>query len=217
MEKKTQSFANGFNFYKLFWIFFIGCFCGVLVETIWCRVTNGFFESRTALILEPLNPVYGFGAVLISIIFEKFKNKSNVFIFSICMIAGGVFEYFCSFFQEMAFGTVSWIYHEDSLGILERTSLIYCLFWGVLGVAWVRIIYPLLSKFIENIPNQTGIVLTYVLASFITIDIIFSSLAVLRQKERREQIPATNIIQQFYDTHYPDEVIKHIYPHMTPV
>ena len=56
---KEKSFANGFNFYKLFWIFYIGCLAGVIVETIWCIVTNGYFEYRTALILEPLNPVYG--------------------------------------------------------------------------------------------------------------------------------------------------------------
>ena len=33
-EKKTRHFARGLNYYKLFWVFFIGCFLGVVIETI---------------------------------------------------------------------------------------------------------------------------------------------------------------------------------------
>ncbi|MCI8497550.1 MAG: hypothetical protein HFE85_04795, partial [Clostridiales bacterium] len=29
-----RSFASGYNYYKLFWIFFIGCFIGVVLETV---------------------------------------------------------------------------------------------------------------------------------------------------------------------------------------
>ncbi len=215
--RKEASFAQGFNFYKFFWIFYLGCLFGVIVETIWCRVTNGFFESRTALILEPLNPVYGFGAVIISLLFIKFEKKSNLFIFLGCMITGGVFEWICSFFQECVFGTISWKYYKDTLGIFGRTSLIYCIFWGVLGVLWVRFIYPFISAKIESIPNKIGKNLTVILAVIVSIDIIFTSCALLRQQERRENIPANNIIRVFFDTNYNDERLKIIYPHMTPV
>lgn len=61
-EKAKGHFAAGFGFYKLFWIFFIGCFLGVVIETIWCLITRGHYESRTGLIYGPLNLVYGFGA-----------------------------------------------------------------------------------------------------------------------------------------------------------
>ena len=30
--KQEKSFASGLNFYKLFWIFYIGCFAGVVIE-----------------------------------------------------------------------------------------------------------------------------------------------------------------------------------------
>lgn len=213
--EKEKSFASEINFYKLFWIFFIGCFAGVVVETIWCIATNGYLESRTALILMPLNPVYGFGAVLMTLCFSRIKN--NIAIFVGCMFAGGVFEYLCSLFQEKIFGTVSWYYSADSLGILERTSLIYCIFWGILGIAWINIVYPFLSKIIEKIPNKIGKNLTYVLLILVIIDIIFSSGAILRQSQRRSNVPATNVVQRFYDSHFNDKVLKKIYPNMSVV
>ena len=70
----NKSFKDEFNLYKLFWIFYIGGVAGVIVETIWCIITNGYFEYRTALILEPLNPVYGIGAILISILLFKLRK-----------------------------------------------------------------------------------------------------------------------------------------------
>lgn len=216
-NKPKKSFASGLNFYKLFWIFYIGCFVGVLVETIWCIVTNGYFESRTALILEPLNPVYGLGAVLISVCFVRMTGWKNIFIYIGSFIVGGVFEWFCSFFQELVFGTVSWYYGKDTLGILERTSLVYCIFWGFLGILWVRVAYPYMSNLIEKIPNKIGKPLTWILIIIVIFDIIFTSGAVLRQKARRENVPPKNQIERFYDEKFNDEVLKKFYPNMTVV
>lgn len=216
-KKYKKSFASGLNFFKLFWIFYIGCFAGVIIETLWCIVKNGVVESRTALIFAPLNPVYGFGAVLMTICFLRFSSNKNGTIFLGCMIAGGIFEYLCSLSQEIVFGTISWSYPSDSLGIFQRTSLIYCVFWGILGIVWVRGIYPYLSYLIEKIPNRIGKFLTYFLLVAIIFDMIFSSFALLRQLQRREGIPATNSIQHFYDNNYNDSVLKKIYPNMVSV
>ena len=212
----THSFAKGLNIYKLFWIFYIGCFCGVVVETLWCIITNGYFEYRTSMILEPLNPVYGFGAVLISIFFAKCKGWKNIFIFIASFIIGGLFECCCSLFQEFVFGTVSWNYTPKALGILgNRTSLIYCIFWGFLGILWVRIIYPFISSLIEKIPNKIGKIVTLLLAVLVSFDIVFSSTAVLRQKSRRKNIPPQNKIDTFFDTHFDDETLKFFYHNIT--
>lgn len=49
---ENKSFATGLNFYKLFWIFFIGCFLGVVIETFYCMLQYNTIESRTALVLR---------------------------------------------------------------------------------------------------------------------------------------------------------------------
>lgn len=211
-NEKEKSFAEGLNLYKLFWIFYIGCLAGVIIEIIWCLVKNGYFEYRTAMILEPLNPVYGFGALLLTLCFSKVKKLSDILIFVYSFIIGGLFEVACSLFQEFTFGTVSWHYTENYLPILgNRTSLIYCLFWGILGLLWVKFIYPFLTKTIEKLPNKVGKILTYILVVFVSFDIIFSSGAVLRQRERRNGIPADSEIDRFYDSHFDDETLKFFY------
>ena len=128
-NSKNNNFANGYGFYKLFWIFLIGCIAGVIVETLWCLFTTHHIESITALVIGPFNPIYGFGAVLMTLIYIILKNKNNFVIFITCSILGGLFESLCSYIQELLFGTVSWYYESDSLGILgQRTSIVYCLF-----------------------------------------------------------------------------------------
>ncbi len=100
--------AYGLNFYKLFWVFFIGCFAGVVVETLWCMATWHKIESSTGLVLGPFNPVYGFGAVLMTICLYRFRHKRDLWIFLTGIVLGDAFEYLCSFVQEKLFGTVSW-------------------------------------------------------------------------------------------------------------
>lgn len=214
----SKETSNKLSLYKLFWIFYIGCFAGVIIETIWCLLTNGYFEYRTALILEPLNPVYGMGAVIITLILGNMKKCNNIVIYIASFIIGGLFEAACSIFQELFFGTVSWMYKPSNLGILgNRTSLLYCFLWGILGILWVRIIYPLLSNFIDKILNKKGKILTIILSLIVSVDIIFSSGAVLRQKERRNTIPPKNLIDTFYDLHFTDEVLKFFYHNITVI
>lgn len=212
----TKTFASGYNYYKFFWIFLVGCIAGVLVETLWCFFTTHHIESRTALVIGPFNPIYGFGAVLMTLIYIILKNKNNLVIFISCSILGGLFETLCSYIQELLFGTVSWYYESDSLGILgQRTSIVYCLFWGLLGILWIRYMYPKLENYIEKIPQNTGIILTWLLTVFLIFDMALSSAAVYRQRERRKNIPANNEIRVYLDNRYNDDILKRIYPNMT--
>ncbi len=213
IESKSN---KNISLFKLFWIFYIGCFTGVIVETIWCILTNGYFEYRTALILEPLNPVYGCGAIVITLLLYRLRGKSNIMLYFCSFVIGGLFEAACSIFQEFIFGTVSWVYKPSNLGILNnRTSLLYCFLWGFLGIIWVRIIYPFLSKIIEKIHTKLGKILTSVLVCIVVIDIIFSSSVVLRQRARRNNIPPKNNIEIFYDKVFTDEVLKIFYHNIT--
>ena len=45
-------FAHGVNFYKLCWVFFICCFLGVVIETIFCFIASGRLSQRTGLVLS---------------------------------------------------------------------------------------------------------------------------------------------------------------------
>ena len=90
----------------------------------------------------------------------------------------------------------------------------YSVFWGVLGLVWVKDIYPVVSRKLERVPKKLGRSLTVIFTVFMAANIIFSAGAVYRQYERVNGIPAENPVQSFYDRAYPDQVMKIIYPHM---
>ena len=215
-ETKEPPFASGLNFYKLFWIFFIACFIGVVIETLWCLLTRHRLESRAGVIYGPFNPVYGFGAVLLTLCLHKLSRKRDLWIFLGSMVLGGAFEYICSLLQEMAFGMVSWEYSHTMFNIGGRTNLLYSFFWGVLGLLWVKDIFPFLSRTIERIPKKAGVILTWVLCIFMVFDMGISALASARQADRQKGIPSTNVITEFLDRHYPDSFMQKIYPNAMP-
>ena len=49
-ESMSDSFAKGLNIYKILLIGFVGSFAGVVIELLWCLVTNGYIESRSGLV-----------------------------------------------------------------------------------------------------------------------------------------------------------------------
>ena len=211
---KKETFAKGFNFYKLFWIFFIGCFLGVVIETIWCLVTRFKFESRSGLIYGPFNLVYGFGAVFITVALYWLRNKRDLWIFLGGTILGGAFEYLCSYVQQAMFSTVSWEYSNMPFNLHGRINLTYSFFWGILALLWVKEVYPRVSNLIEKIPAKIGKPLTYILLLFMIFNSAISAMAVNRQVERRNNIEATSSVDVFLDKHYPDELLKKVYANM---
>lgn len=206
------------NIFIYFWIFWIGSFLGVIIETLWCIFKNGIIESRTALIYESLNPIYGLGALLLTLCLYKIKDKSAILIFLVGGVAGGLFEALCSLVQELCFGTISWHYSADSFGILwGRTSLIYCIYWGVLGIAWIKVIYPFAVEKISNVKVHILSHMTYLFVFIFVFDCVMSCMAVYRQDQRRNNIEPKTFIGEYFDDNYTDERLKEIYPNMWSV
>lgn len=210
-----KPFAFGLCFSKLFWIFMIGNVVGFVLETVYALVVPPHkFELRVSVVFGPFILVYGFGAVAITLFLYKMYNQKDAMIFIASMFIGGGFEYLCSFLQQAMFGTVSWEYSDSALNIGGRTNLMYAFFWGVLGLVWVKDLYPVLSGWIQKIPRKVGKPLTICVAIFITIDMALSAGAVYRRSERVNNVPAENGAQEFFDEWFPDEFLDIIYPHM---
>lgn len=211
-------FAHGLNFYKLFWVFFIACFLGVVLETVFCWVTSGHLTNRTGLVYGPFNLVYGFGAVLMTVCLRRFAQKRDLDIFLAGMALGGAYEYACSWLQEKVFGTISWDYSQMPFNLGGRINLLYCFFWGILALVWVKELYPRISNWIEtHVPKTIGVSLTWVLVVFMLVNMVMSAGAVWRLGQRYENVPATNPVAVFFDEHFPNERMARIYPSMMHV
>ena len=81
-------------------------------------------------------------------------------------VLGGAYEYACSIFTELVFGTVFWDYSKLPFNLGGRINLLFCFFWGIAAVVWLKIIYPKLSNLIEKIPIKTGNILTWIPVSY---------------------------------------------------
>lgn len=210
-ERQEAHFAQGMTFYKLFWVFFIGCFAGVVLETIYCLIQRGHYESRVGLIYGPFNLVYGVGALCLSGALYRFRNRGRVFSFVGGFIVGSVVEYACSWFQEVCFGSTSWDYSSMPYNLNGRICLLYSIFWGILGIFWIKDIYPRMAKWILKIPNKVGKPLTWALLVFMVFNSVMTLFTSLRWSARRAGMPAGNAFEAYLDEHYPDERMQKIF------
>lgn len=207
-------FAAGIGFYKLFWLFLIGAFVGDLIETVFVWGTSGVLMSRSSLLYGPFSVVWGLGAAILTVVLRGLMDKSDRYIFVGGALMGGVYEYMCSVVTEKLFGKVFWDYSKIPFNLNGRINLLYCVFWGIAAVVWVKEVYPRISALIEKIPMKVGKVLTWVLVVLLAVDVALSCMALGRMDQREKGIPATNAVQQFLDEQYPDEYLTQRYQNM---
>lgn len=211
-QEKEKIFARGCSFYKLIWLFLIGAFLGDIVETIFCFLTTGIWMSRSSVVYGPFSIVWGMGCALLTLLLYQYRNKNDRFIFMFGTLVGGAYEYACSVFTEIVFGTVFWDYSHLPFNLGGRINLLFCFFWGIVAVVWIKIIYPRLSSLIEKIPYQKGIFVTWIFIIFMIVNIIISGLALTRYSQRQNGISAQNVVESYVDQQFPDERMERIYP-----
>lgn len=213
-EEETDHFAKGLNIYKLLLICIVGSFVGVIIEMLWCLIKNGYIESRAGLVYGPFNLLYGVGAVLLTVCLYKYRNRGSWISFLGGMIVGSILEYVCSFGQELLVGSRSWDYSNMPFNINGRICLLYSVFWGILGVVWIKNIYPIMSKIILKIPNKIGKIITYLFVVFFIFNIVVTSFAIARWTSRLNNIPPSNAFFELVDRQFPNERMEKIFANM---
>lgn len=203
LNKIFEIIVNGF------WIFIIGSIAGSIIETIVGIFQNGIVEIRQGLVYGPFVPVYGIGLVVYYFSISKIKSYKKIFLHS--MLLGGITEYVFSYIQEKLFGTVSWDYSNLLFNINGRTSLLHCTYWGIFGIIFVKYLLPHLSKFEAYSKNKKFRFATAIFILVMSINISISYLAGVRNCERKQNIIADNIIEEFIDENYSEEFIDKLY------
>ena len=216
-EKKREAeaegvFAAGCGFYKLVMLVLVGAFLGDITETIFCRITAGYWMSRSSVVWGPFSIVWGLAIAAATALLYRYRNRSDGFLFFAGTFLGGAYEYLCSVFTEIVFGTVFWDYSKIPFNLGGRINLLYCFFWGIAAVIWLKILYPFISGWIEKIPMRIGKILTWVLLIFMIVNMAVSALALARMDARASGIPAENVLEEWLDSSYNDDVMNRIYP-----
>lgn len=205
------------NFSHLVWVFALSCLLGYAVETLWCLVRLGRFESRQSLIYGPLSVAYGLGGLALTVTLYKFQRANLWKLFVIAFAVGSAVEYICSYGQEMFFNSVAWDYSHLPFNLHGRICLFYSVFWGLLGVFWAKVVYPGLNFAAERLSPGACRRAALVFTAFFALDCAVTLIAVIRMDQRSRQIAPRNAIEHMLDEHFPDERIQAVYANSVPV
>lgn len=213
---KSDVFAQGWCFAKIFFMFFIGCIIGTYYEEILYFIrSGGIWESRQGIIYGPFNPIYGFGFAGFALLLGKHNDNRpwwKTYIYS--ALIGGIAEYSLSWIGETLFHANSWDYSNMFLNIGGRTTVPFMLFWGLGGLVFMRFIYPFLSKLIEMIPYKLGKIMLPILVIFMALNMFVSYTALFRQAQRLEGKKPITFLGEIYDKVYTDEFLAKVYANM---
>ena len=212
-KKKGNPFARGDSFYSIMLLFLVGGVCGDLAEMIFCRLRMGWWMSRSSVVWGPFSIVWGLALAAATLLFYRYRDRSASFFFVAGTLLGGLYEYLCSVFTQLVFGTVFWDYSAIPFNLGGRINLLYCFFWGFAAVAWFKGLYPVLFRWMAKIPQRAGKLAVWALLLFMAVNIGVSSLALARYSARAAGQPAVQSWQVYMDEHYGDEVMQRIYPY----
>ena len=212
-----EKFAQGFNLYKIFWVFMAGGIMGCLLETIWCYFVFGEISSRTSNMFLPFSTVWGLGCALFSILLHNSRDSRISVIFIKGYVMGGMFEFLCGWICQVVLDVTFWDDTGLPLSIGNYVNLIFCAFWGLVAIAWAKWIYPFCSRMIERIPKKAGVVATWIMVCFMIVTASISCIALMRMNARLENRPPRNAVERSMDRYYPDTVIMKYFPKMKKI
>ncbi|MEQ3015625.1 putative ABC transporter permease [Collinsella sp. CLA-ER-H2] len=214
------------NYFNLFWVFFVCSVLGLILEEVWHMVVvdPGVYQDRAGMLFGPFSPIYGFGAVLMTMALNRFYKKNPLIIFLVSALIGGAFEVFVGWFMQTSFGVVSWSYSHirlfgmpDPIAVLTggRTCTPFACMWGLGGLIWIKVLLPRLLKLINMIPWKRRYSATVILTAVMLIDGVMT-LQSLDYWYQRVNGTVRNIpVAQFYDKHFDNEYMENRFQSMT--
>lgn len=205
------------NFFNLFWLFVVASVFGDAMESVYhvLVVDPGHWQDRAGLLFGPFSPIYGFGAILMTLFLNRFYKSNVILIFFVAAIIGGAFEYATSVFMQYTYGAVAWNYTGQWLSIGGRTCGWAMSCWGALGVLWIKVLLPWLVKLINDIPWNWRYGLTVVAAVLMSVNIVMSLQALDCWYERLSNDPVVTPIQHFYADHFDNSFMSNRFQSMT--
>ena len=214
------------NYFNLFWVFFVCSVLGLILEEVWHMVVvdPGVYQDRAGMLFGPFSPIYGFGAVLMTMALNRFYKKNPLIISLVSALIGGAFEVFVGWFMQTSFGVVSWSYSHirlfgmpDPIAVLTggRTCTPFACMWGLGGLIWIKVLLPRLLKLINMIPWKRRYSATVILTAVMLIDGVMT-LQSLDYWYQRVNGTVRNIpVAQFYDKHFDNEYMDNRFQSMT--
>ncbi len=207
------------DFFNMFWIFVIASIIGDVMETFYhvLVVDPGHWQDRAGLLFGPFSPIYGCGALLMTIFLNRFYKKNLILIFLASAVIGGLFEAFVSVFMQYTFGAIAWSYNDTWMVPLlgGRTCGFMMVMWGLLGCFWIKLLLPLILKIISLIPWNWRYTVITIAAVLMAADCVMSLQALDCWYDRLSNAPIETPIQHFYAKYFDNSFMENRFQSMT--
>ncbi len=162
------------SFAQLLMYFFIYAFVGWAIEVIFHTVTKGNFVNR-GFLNGPWCPIYGVSfAVIIMLLTPLQENLAILFCGS--FVLATAMEFVTGFVLEKIFNDKWWDYSNEPFNIKGYVCLKFSLMWGLACTFVMRIIHPLISALVINLPefalNLSDCILTVAFIGDLTFTVV---------------------------------------------
>ena len=200
-----------------FLLFITYAFLGWCIEVILKYIQFKRFINRGFLI-GPWLPIYGWGALLITILLQKY-NSDPVALFFLGMAVCSILEYSTSYILEKVFRARWWDYSTKKFNINGRICLDTMVPFGVGAVIIICHINPYLFDLFNTINNSLLNIITLIIFIIFLIDNIvsFNVLSLIRkdnkllEKDNTEEM-SKKVIEKIKNSGFLSKRLLFAYP-----
>lgn len=162
--------------------FFIYGFAGWIWESFICPILTGNKIKNSGFLIGPIVPIYGFGALLVSLLLSPHENLLTVFIegaFVACVV-----EYLTSWAMETFYHRRWWDYSDKAFNVNGRVCLEGFLVFGFFSVLAVKYIQPFLMSQIMTYDTTLLVGVATTLSIIFFVDFIVTIVSLMHLEER---------------------------------
>lgn len=178
------------NLSELITYFVIYSFLGWTMESIFRSIAEKKIIN-TGFLRGPFCPIYGIGAIIMLLFLKRFENNP-ILLGIIAVIVLTAWEYIVGVLLEKIFHTKYWDYSDHKFHFQGRICLTNSIYWGFLGVIFVKYIHPFIENIIGKIDKTLLQYIIAILFIIFLIDTVTSIIKVKNMKTTLEKIENIN-------------------------
>lgn len=180
--------------------FFVYGFAGWIWESFLCPLITGHRIKNSGFLNGPIVPIYGVGALTVSLLFSSQETYLSIFIegaFVACVI-----EYLTSWAMEALYHRRWWDYSDKAFHVNGRVCLEGFLVFGLFSVICVKYVQPALLTKILQYHSLTLVIVATALTTILILDLCFTVIALTHFDERVEEFikEMEKVIEEFEES-----------------
>ena len=176
----------GYDVKVYFLLFMIYAILGWIME-VTCKLVQYKRFINRGFLIGPYCPIYGYGALLITILLKRYTSDPIV-LFVMAIVVCGTLEYLTSYFMEKIYKARWWDYSTKKFNINGRVCLETVIPFGILGLLIMYILNPFFIGKIEAIPPIILNVLSGILLIIYICDNIISGIVIRYVKKTEKDL-----------------------------